>query len=111
LAQSSKFPFIDFANFNHFWEKIESNRLEKPDQATLERASIELVFMRSTRTDNERGIGGSQGRGEFMEALVRLSRECSKDWRNFGDNFEEFVQHYLKPSYQEAYSALAKARQ
>ena len=46
-----------------------------------------------------------------MEALVRLSRECSKDWRNFGDNFEEFVQHYLKPSYQEAYNALAKARQ
>ena len=22
LAQSSQFPFIDFANFNHFWERI-----------------------------------------------------------------------------------------
>ena len=70
----------------------------------LTRAQVELCFIRVTRNQDVKGLGGSIQRSELYEMIVR----CAQSWiyqvyaatENIATKFNEYINIYLKPIYE-----------
>lgn len=101
IAKSPKFPKIDYDTisnfvFNHHESKDGADmNLAIPESEVLSRASIELSYVKATRTQKTRGLSGKLCRAELFDLLIRLVHQIFA--KKIVAGFDVFVQKFIEP--------------
>ena len=75
---------------------------QTPDMGTaLDRARLELQFIRSTRGDSEYGLGGTLCRGEFLETIVRCA-SAAYPKLVISEYLQLFLDQFILPHYDDS---------
>ena len=72
IATSEKYPKIDYYQAMNIKDDI----AKTTDQSIIMVEQIEISYVRASRHNKEKGVKGTLRRAQFMDLIVRLSKQA-----------------------------------